>query len=95
MDRCVCLLYKGSTNTPSSVTRPPHPPQKKHAHTRTQPGSYTEADPVRIAEEGAAQFRKEHYEVIIVDTSGRHKQVWMDACVSVCLYACVVCVCVV
>lgn len=37
-------------------------------------GSYTEADPVRIAEEGVAQFRKEHYEVIIVDTSGRHKQ---------------------
>lgn len=37
-------------------------------------GSYTEADPVRIAEEGVAQFRREHYEVIIVDTSGRHKQ---------------------
>jgi signal recognition particle subunit SRP54 len=37
-------------------------------------GSYTEADPVRIAEEGVAQFRAEHYEVIIVDTSGRHKQ---------------------
>jgi hypothetical protein len=30
---------------------------------------------VRIAEEGVTQFRKEHYEVIIVDTSGRHKQV--------------------
>jgi len=38
-------------------------------------GSYTEADPVRIAEEGVGQFRKEGYEVIIVDTSGRHKQV--------------------
>jgi signal recognition particle subunit SRP54 len=37
-------------------------------------GSYTEADPVRIAEEGVAQFRAEHYELIIVDTSGRHKQ---------------------
>lgn len=37
-------------------------------------GSYTEADPVRIAEDGVAQFRKENYEVIIVDTSGRHKQ---------------------
>jgi signal recognition particle subunit SRP54 len=38
-------------------------------------GSYTEADPVRIAEEGVTQFRSEHYEVIIVDTSGRHRQV--------------------
>jgi len=38
-------------------------------------GSYTEADPVRIAEEGVQQFRSEGYEVIIVDTSGRHKQV--------------------
>eukprot|EP00607_Mallomonas_marina_P007836 CAMPEP_0182418038 /NCGR_PEP_ID=MMETSP1167-20130531/2498_1 /TAXON_ID=2988 /ORGANISM="Mallomonas Sp, Strain CCMP3275" /LENGTH=506 /DNA_ID=CAMNT_0024592003 /DNA_START=76 /DNA_END=1593 /DNA_ORIENTATION=- len=37
-------------------------------------GSYTEADPVRIAEEGVAQFRKEKFEVIIVDTSGRHRQ---------------------
>ncbi|OQS05992.1 signal recognition particle [Thraustotheca clavata] len=37
-------------------------------------GSYTEADPVRIAQEGVAQFRAEHYEIIIVDTSGRHKQ---------------------
>lgn len=37
-------------------------------------GSYTEADPVRIAEEGVEQFRKENFEVIIVDTSGRHRQ---------------------
>lgn len=37
-------------------------------------GSYTEADPVRIAEEGVQQFRKENFEVIIVDTSGRHRQ---------------------
>lgn len=37
-------------------------------------GSYTEADPVRIAEDGVTQFRKEKYEIIIVDTSGRHKQ---------------------
>ncbi|KAG5179614.1 SRP54-type protein [Tribonema minus] len=37
-------------------------------------GSYTEADPVRIAEEGVEQFRKDRFEVIIVDTSGRHKQ---------------------
>ncbi|CAM9838591.1 unnamed protein product, partial [Ascophyllum nodosum] len=37
-------------------------------------GSYTEADPVRVAGEGVAQFRDDKYEVIIVDTSGRHKQ---------------------
>ena len=37
-------------------------------------GSYTESDPVKIAEEGVRQFRKEKYELIIVDTSGRHRQ---------------------
>jgi signal recognition particle subunit SRP54 len=37
-------------------------------------GSYTESDPVKIAEDGVRQFRKEKYELIIVDTSGRHKQ---------------------
>jgi len=37
-------------------------------------GSYTEADPVIIAEDGVKQFKKEKYEIIIVDTSGRHKQ---------------------
>jgi len=37
-------------------------------------GSYTEADPVAIAEDGVSQFVKDGYEVIIVDTSGRHKQ---------------------
>ena len=37
-------------------------------------GSYTEADPVAIAEQGVKQFIKGKYEVIIVDTSGRHKQ---------------------
>jgi signal recognition particle subunit SRP54 len=29
---------------------------------------------VKIAEEGVAFFREKKYEVIIVDTSGRHKQ---------------------
>jgi signal recognition particle subunit SRP54 len=37
-------------------------------------GSYTQADPVAIAEEGVDQFESEGYEVIIVDTSGRHRQ---------------------
>ena len=31
-------------------------------------------DPAKIAEEGVEKFRAENYEVIIVDTSGRHKQ---------------------
>lgn len=37
-------------------------------------GSYTETDPVQIAYEGVEYFKKEGYEIIIVDTSGRHKQ---------------------
>lgn len=37
-------------------------------------GSYTEVDPVVIAQEGVDMFKKEGFEFIIVDTSGRHKQ---------------------
>jgi signal recognition particle subunit SRP54 len=37
-------------------------------------GSYTEVDPVMIAQEGVDKFREEKFEIIIVDTSGRHKQ---------------------
>nr|KAG5714439.1 hypothetical protein BaRGS_006885 [Batillaria attramentaria] len=37
-------------------------------------GSYTEADPAVIAQEGVEKFKKENFEIIIVDTSGRHKQ---------------------
>jgi len=37
-------------------------------------GDYNETDPVKIAEEGVELFRKEKYDLIIVDTSGRHKQ---------------------
>eukprot|EP00042_Codosiga_hollandica_P038034 m.305357 g.305357 ORF g.305357 m.305357 type:complete len:512 (+) comp55290_c0_seq3:20-1555(+) len=37
-------------------------------------GSYTEADPVVIAAEGVERFKKEQFDIIIVDTSGRHKQ---------------------
>ena len=36
--------------------------------------SYTETDPVQIAHEGVEKFKKESFEIIIVDTSGRHKQ---------------------
>jgi signal recognition particle subunit SRP54 len=37
-------------------------------------GSYTEPDPVKIAAEGVEQFKRDGYDIIIVDTSGRHKQ---------------------
>ena len=37
-------------------------------------GSYTETDPAQIAAEGVSKFKEEGYEVIIVDTSGRHMQ---------------------
>ncbi|KAF3610314.1 hypothetical protein DY000_02045397 [Brassica cretica] len=37
-------------------------------------GSYTESDPVKIALEGVDRFEKENCDLIIVDTSGRHKQ---------------------
>jgi len=37
-------------------------------------GSYTEVDPVVIAQDGVDMFKEEKFEIIIVDTSGRHKQ---------------------
>lgn len=37
-------------------------------------GSYNEADPVKIVREGLAKFRADSYEIVIIDTSGRHKQ---------------------
>ncbi|EDL36735.1 signal recognition particle 54, isoform CRA_a, partial [Mus musculus] len=36
--------------------------------------AYTEMDPVIIASEGVEKFKNENFEIIIVDTSGRHKQ---------------------
>ncbi|ELK11325.1 Signal recognition particle 54 kDa protein [Pteropus alecto] len=36
--------------------------------------NYTEMDPVIIASEGVEKFKNENFEIIIVDTSGRHKQ---------------------
>ncbi|KAL9267961.1 Signal recognition particle subunit SRP54 2-like protein [Drosera capensis] len=37
-------------------------------------GSYMESDPVKIAVEGVERFKKENCDLIIIDTSGRHKQ---------------------
>lgn len=37
-------------------------------------GSYSEADPARIVEDGLRHFRDAAYDLIIIDTSGRHKQ---------------------
>ncbi|GAA5841176.1 hypothetical protein JCM11251_003228 [Rhodosporidiobolus azoricus] len=37
-------------------------------------GSYTETDPVTIAQQGVAKFRSARFDLIIVDTSGRHRQ---------------------
>ncbi|KKK18524.1 hypothetical protein P175DRAFT_0557696 [Aspergillus ochraceoroseus IBT 24754] len=37
-------------------------------------GSLTQTDPAVVAAEGVAKFKKERFEIIIVDTSGRHKQ---------------------
>lgn len=37
-------------------------------------GSHTEMDPVKLSSDGVELFRKEKYELILVDTSGRHKQ---------------------
>lgn len=37
-------------------------------------GHKNERDPVKIAQQGVEFFKEQKYEVIIVDTSGRHKQ---------------------
>ena len=37
-------------------------------------GSLTQTDPAIVAAEGVTLFKKEKFEIIIVDTSGRHKQ---------------------
>ncbi|KAJ1973866.1 Signal recognition particle [Dimargaris xerosporica] len=37
-------------------------------------GSYTERDPVQLATDGVKKFKQEKFEIILVDTSGRHKQ---------------------
>ncbi len=37
-------------------------------------GSYTETDPAAIAQQGVDKFRAARHDLIIVDTSGRHKQ---------------------
>jgi signal recognition particle subunit SRP54 len=37
-------------------------------------GSYLETDPAKVAVDGVELFRKEKFEVITLDTSGRHRQ---------------------
>jgi signal recognition particle subunit SRP54 len=37
-------------------------------------GSLTQTDPVIVAREGVDKFKKDRFEIIIVDTSGRHSQ---------------------
>ncbi|KZF20297.1 signal recognition particle protein [Xylona heveae TC161] len=37
-------------------------------------GSLTQTDPVIVARDGVEKFKKERFEIIIVDTSGRHRQ---------------------
>ncbi|KAK2440069.1 signal recognition particle 54 kDa protein [Trifolium repens] len=37
-------------------------------------GSYMESDPVKIAVEGVERFKEQNCDLIILDTSGRHKQ---------------------
>lgn len=37
-------------------------------------GSYTEPDPVVVAHDGVEKFKKDKFDFIIVDTSGRHRQ---------------------
>ena len=37
-------------------------------------GSLTQTDPVVVARDGVEKFKKERFEVIVVDTSGRHQQ---------------------
>lgn len=36
--------------------------------------SYAESDPVKVAVDGVETFKKENCDLIIVDTSGRHRQ---------------------
>ncbi|SCU88277.1 LAMI_0D09472g1_1 [Lachancea mirantina] len=37
-------------------------------------GSYTDTNPVKVAADGVSKFKKEKFDIIIVDTSGRHRQ---------------------
>jgi signal recognition particle subunit SRP54 len=52
-------------------------PQLKQNATKAQIpfyGSYTETDPAVIAQQGVDRFKADGRDLIIVDTSGRHKQ---------------------
>jgi len=60
------LLY---TSFPSSLATPRASSSPSHSSR-----SYTETDPVSISLQGVQKFRAERFDVIIVDTSGRHRQ---------------------
>ncbi|EAR90817.1 signal recognition particle 54 kDa protein SRP54, putative (macronuclear) [Tetrahymena thermophila SB210] len=59
-------------------------------------GNRTETDPVAIAIEGVKTFQKQNFEVIIIDTSGRHmqeselfdemKQIYSAVCPNECIF---------
>ena len=49
----------------SRAPTPVYPPSCCH---------FSETDPAIVAGEGVRKFKEEEYEIIIVDTSGRHKQ---------------------
>ena len=59
--------------------------QLKQNATKTQIpfyGSYKETDPAVIAQQGVDKFKEEKKDMIIVDTSGRHKQVQSCHCTA-------------
>ncbi|RKP00532.1 hypothetical protein CXG81DRAFT_13106 [Caulochytrium protostelioides] len=37
-------------------------------------GSYTDADPIHVAREGIAEFTRNKFDLVLIDTSGRHTQ---------------------
>ena len=66
-----CTLLWHTPGAPQEVTLRPRNATKAKIPFY---GSYTETDPVAIASLGVEKFRKERFDVIIVHTSGRHKQ---------------------
>ncbi|KAL6573804.1 hypothetical protein OROHE_002263 [Orobanche hederae] len=63
-----------STNSPSSSKFYSKSSTRRRRGSPPASRSYAESNPVRIAVEGVERFKKENCDLIIVDTSGRHKQ---------------------